>query len=157
MRNKLIKLFKDLEAESSFKNEYSEFVEDYQCNYSVEEFLDFPDYRFVIKKFNDKHSIINKDGLISPISNNSIRAEIKRMEADGLLMIGVQEGIKCATTVSNQGPDFDEAINFTSESIVLTTMGKSGWRYFLYKATENPITTILSLIAIIISLIGLFK
>ena len=156
MRNKLIKLLRCLEEESGFKNEYTEFFEQYGCDYSIEEYLDFPDYKFVIKRFNDKHSITKENGLISPISSNSIRAEIKRMEADGLVMIGTQEGIKYATTATNQGPDFDEGAKFTIESIVLTTKGKSSWRYFIHKATENPITTVLSSTAIIISIISLF-
>lgn len=156
MRNKLIKLLRELEQENGFKNEYSEYLEEYQCDYSVGEYLDFPDYRFVVKRFNDKHSMTKDNGIISPISSNGIKAEVKRMEGDGLLMIGVQEGIKNAYSSTNQGPDFDGNFKFTSESIVLTTKGKSSWRYFLHKATENPITTILSSVAIIISIIALF-
>lgn len=156
MRTKLIKLLRKLEKESGFKNEYTEFFEEYQCDYSVEEYLDFPSYKFVIKRFNDEHSIKKENGLISLISSNSITAELKRMEADGLVMIGTQEGIKYARTASNKGPDFDDGAKFTCESIVLTTKGKSGWRYFLHKATENPVTTILSTVAIVISIIALF-
>ena len=39
MRNKLIKLLRCLEEESGFKNEYTEFFEQYGCDYSVEEYL----------------------------------------------------------------------------------------------------------------------
>ena len=70
-------------------------------------------------------------------------------------MIGVQEGAKPAVTKSKSGPDFDEGNPFTTESIVLTTKGKTKWGYFWYKATENPVTTLLSLSAIIISIVGL--
>jgi|SRR3989344_1983415 len=157
MRTKLIKLLRQLENESGFENEYSEFLEDYQCGYSVREYLDFPSYKFVIKKFNNGHSVEEENGLISLISSNSITAELKRMEADGLIMIGVQEGIKYAHATSNRGPDFDDGIKFTCESIVLTTKGKSDWQYFLHKATENPVNTILSVVAIVISIIALFR
>ncbi len=156
MRTKLVKLLRKLEQESGFKNEYSEYFEEYQCDYSVEEYLDFPSYKFVIKRFNNEYSVVRENGLVSLTPSNSITAELKRMEADGLLMIGAQEGIKYAHTASNQGPDFDDGTKFTCESIVLTTKGKSGWRYFVHKATENPVTTTLSLLAIVISVIALF-
>jgi len=155
MRNKLIKILRGLEEESGFKNKYSDYFEEFQCDYSIEEFLDFPDFRFVMKRFNDKHYITKDNGLIFPISSNSINAELKRMEADGLIMIGVQKGMRCATTAGN-GPDNDGS-EFTSESIVLTTKGKSEWKYFWYKATENPVTTILSTGAVVISIIALSK
>lgn len=155
MREKLVTLLRELENENGFKNEYIQFEENYQCDYSVEECLDFPNYRFVIKKLNDNHFTKGKR-FISPISSNSISAELKRMEADGLVIIGVQDGIKYVFTKSNKGPDFDEDIKFTTESIILTTKGKSEWSYFLHKTTENPVTTVISLIAITISIITLF-
>jgi len=156
MRNKLIKLLRQMEEESGYKNKYTEYLEEYQCNYSVKEYLEFPDYRFIIEQFNKEDSITNENGLIPPVSRNSIVAELRRMEADGLLMIGNQKGTKYATAIANNGPDFDEGIKLLSESIVLTTKGKSGWRYFWYKATENPVTIIMSSVAIIISVISLF-
>ncbi len=155
MRNKLIALLRSFENESSFKNHYIEFLEEYWCDYSVEEHLDFPDYRFVIKSYNDKYPISRK-GITYAISSNSISAELRRMEADGLVMIGVQNGIKYATTASNQGPDFDEDITFASESIVLTTKGKSNWKYFLYKVTQDPVALAISIVALVISIFAIF-
>lgn len=146
-RNKLIKLLRGLEREDGFRNEYSEFVENYQCEYFLDERLDFPDYRYIIKRFKDENTS-------SLVSGNSIKAELKRMETDGLVMIGAQEGKRYVS--SDVGPDDDEGSKFTSESVVLTTKGKSAWLYFLHEATENPITTILSLTAIVISIIALF-
>lgn len=156
MRNKLIKLLRELEKESGFKNEHSEFEEAYGCNYLIEEYLDFPDYRFVTTRFNDEHAI-KKDDVISLIPSNSILAEMKRMEADGLVMIGVQKCRKYATAIGN-GPDFNEGdgISFTTESVVLTTQGKSAWLYFLHTILENPLANALSAIAVIVSIIALF-
>ena len=149
MRKKIIKLLRLLEQESCFKNEYGDRLMRGEM-YSVEEFLDFPDYRLIIKRFNDKYVVTKENGLISPTSSSSIRAELKRMEADGLVMISVQEGVKFAKNLDGKGPDYNDEI-FTSESVVLTTKGKSWWGYLLHKFTENPISLILSIIAIIIS------
>lgn len=151
MRKKLTKLLRGMENDSGFRNEYSEFNESYQCDYSVDEYLDFPDYKFVIKKYNNKHSTTNKNGVIHLIPANNITAELKRMELDKLIIIGVQDGIKNATTASRNAPNFDENMNFTSESIVLTTKGKSRWKYFWYQATENPF----AFIALFISFLSL--
>ncbi|MDB4984426.1 MAG: hypothetical protein JWM20_605 [Patescibacteria group bacterium] len=147
MRRNLIKLLRKLEKESSYKNDYIEFIENYMCNYDVGELLNFPDYRYVIKKYNE---------LYGETPENGIKAELKRMEADSLVMIEIQNAIKCLTTKSGSGPDFDEGIEFKTESIILTTKGKSNWRYVLHMAMENPITTTLSFLAIIISIIALF-
>lgn len=152
MRTKLIKLLRSMENDSGFRSEYSEFDRSYQCDYSiVDDYLDFPNYKFVIKKFNDEHSTTDKNGVISLVPENSIKAELKRMELDELITIGTQKGIKYAFAESNRGPDFDEGTEFTSESIVLTTKGKSRWKYFWYQAMENPFT----LIALIFSFLSL--
>ena len=158
MRKKLIRLLRELENESGSKNEYSEFEEAFNCSYSIEEFLDFPDYRFVIKRFNDKHFTTNENGLIYSVSSNSILAELKRMEADNLVMIGVQSGRKYATAIGN-GPDFNEGegMSVSTESVVLTTHGKSAWRYFVHTILENPFSNILAAVAIVVSVIALFK
>ena len=60
MRKKLIQLLRQLELESGFKSEYSEFWESYGRNYSVEEYLDFPNYRFITQRFNDLHAVQNR-------------------------------------------------------------------------------------------------
>lgn len=156
MKGKIIKLLRDFETRSGFINKYVDFDHTYQCDYSIEEYVDFPNYRTVITGFNEIYVVTNENGLIVPFSSNSIRAELKRMETEGLIMIGVQEGRKYATTDDVSAPDFDEGTNFTSESIILTTKGKNRWDYFIYKATEeNPISTLISLFALVISVVAL--
>lgn len=151
MRRKLIAILRELEKETALKNEYTEFLDQYQCHYSVEEYIDFPNYKLVTHRLNDRYPVETDKGFILPTSDASVRAELKRMEADGLVMIGVQEGQKSATTESNQGPDFDELFSFTCESIVLTTKGKSEWRYIVHEITRDP----LSVIAIVVSAVSL--
>lgn len=156
MKSKLIHLLRALEDKSGFKNNYEEYDPNYQVNYSIEEYLDFPNFRFIVNEFNNQYPVTNENGLVVLFSDNSIRAELKRMEIEGLVMISVQEGKKYATTASREAPDFDEAVSFTSESIILTTKGKSRLDYFIYKATEeNPVSAILSTIAIIISIVAI--
>lgn len=157
MRDKLIELLRNLENESGFKNEYTEYFESYNSNYFIDERIDFPNYKLIIDRFNNQY--INKkedSGLVISFPINSIMSELKRMESDGLIMIGVQEGVKYATSSDNKGPNFDEGTKFTCESIILTTQGKSARGYFIHKITENPVTTALSVVAVIISLIALF-
>jgi hypothetical protein len=154
MRKKLIKLLRQLEQESGYKNEYNELDEHFGCVYNITECLNFPDYSFIIKKYYEKYPIVKND-TTNKISRSSIMAELRRMEADEFVMIGVQKGTKYATTESTQGPDFDEGTECTSESIVLTTKGKSEWEYLKSEATKNPVATILSIIAVIISVFAL--
>ena len=157
MRRKLITLLRQLENETGFKNEYSNFDESLMCAYAIEEYLDFPDYRFITTRYNDAHAT-KKDGVISLIPSNSILGELKRMEADGLVMIGAQNGRKYATAIDN-GPDFNEGegMKFTIESVVLTTQGKSNWRYLVHTIFQNPFANALSVIAVIVSIIALFQ
>lgn len=146
MRGKLIKLLRNLENENGIQNDYCDYLEEYQCDYSIEEYLEFPNYKFIITKFWNKYY---------PASESKIKEEIRRMQLDNLVSIDTQEGTKIAYANSKDAPDFDEGFKFTTERILLTTKGKSNWKYFWYKATDNPVTTILSLIAIIISVISL--
>lgn len=156
MRDKLIKLLRELETQSGYLDKYSEYEEEYGCAYSFEDYLNFPSYEIVTKWYNDKHIVKNDVGVIIPASTNSILGELKRMEADGLVMIGTQKGVRQASPLENgQGPDM-ENISFTAESVVLTTKGKSEWRYFLFKAMENPVANVLAVVAIVISIIALF-
>lgn len=157
MRTKLIKLLRKLETESGFVNEYVDYDESYECYYSIKEYLDFPDYRFIVSRLNNEQVVMN-DGIITVISSNSILAELKRMESDGLATIGTQAGRKYASTTGS-GPDFDEGAgaSFTTESVILTTQGKSEWRYFMHTTFQNPLASALSALAVIISIIALFK
>lgn len=154
MRRKIIKLLRLLEQENGFKNEYEDFTEEYG-EYLITEYVDFPNYRSIVQKFNDKYFFSKKHGFATTFSSNSLQAELKRMEADGLVLIGIQEGLNQATRIDDLEPEHS-CTAFTSESIVLTTRGKSEWRYFLYKVTENPVSLIFSSVALIISLVSLF-
>jgi len=158
MRDKLIKILRQLENESGFKTEYVEFLQDYICNYFIEEYFDFPNYRFLIKRFNDQYSTRSESGLILLTSENAIRAELKRMELDDLVTIGVQKGIRQARPdgAAFSGPDYENVI-VNSESIILTTKGKSKWQYFLYTAVSNPFNVIAIIISILALIISIFK
>ncbi|MDP3057177.1 MAG: hypothetical protein Q8N37_01475 [bacterium] len=156
MRENLIKLLRHFEEESGFQNSYADNFGDLLCDYSVEEYLDFPNYRLITRRYNEKYPLLKHRGQTPVILSNSIRAELKRMEMDGFLMISTQEAIKYAYADSKYGPDYDEGVSFTSESIILTTKGKSGWIYFLEDAKKNPFATLLSIAAIIISIFALF-
>jgi len=156
MRENLIKLLRQLEEESGFQNSYADSFGEPQCDYEVKEHLDFPNYRLVTRRYNEKYPLAKYKGQTPVVPSSSIRAELKRMEMDGLLMISTQEAIKYAQANSKCGPDYDEGVSFTSESIILTTKGKSDWRYFLEDAKKNPFATLLSIAAIIISMIALF-
>ena len=155
MRNKLIKLLRCLENESGYENKYADQIGEHQCDYEVQEYINFPNYRLIIRRYNEMYPLPKYHGQQPMTPSNGINAELKRMEMDGLLMTGTQSAVKNAYTGSKCGPDYDDVV-FTSESVVLTTKGKSGWRYILYKANENPITLTFTLTAVTISIIGLF-
>jgi|GEM_PF-3489374 hypothetical protein len=144
MRTKLLQLLRTLEQEDAFRVEYTEYTEGFECEYAIVEFIEFPNFRLVINKITEKEKI----------PDNSIKAELKRMEADGLVMIGTQQGLKTAEPHGN-APQYD-SFDFTCESVVLTTRGKSNWHYFLHQVKENPLSTILSIVAIIISIFAFF-
>ncbi len=155
MRNRLIKLLKELEGSKISRSEYLfEIPEEYQS--ISEDPLVFPDYGFIIKKYDDKYPVYSPDGIFELSWKNEIMFELKRMELDGLIVIGTQKTFPVIETKNGSSFSYDVTEELT-ESIVLTTKGKSGWEYFKNKATENPVTLILSLIAIIISIISLFK
>lgn len=155
MRGKLLKLLRELELESGKKNGYFEYVEYFDSEYWVEEYLDFPNYGLVANLYDEKYPVYLDDGDTLVSSKHAVKAELKRMEADGLVMIGTQKGFKNMNASHRHAPDH-ESVKFETECLVLTTKGKSVWRYFLHKATDNPVATGLSLIAIIISIISLF-
>lgn len=150
-----IEFLKEVDRDNLLKNVYTRYDEEYQCDYSVEEYLDFPDFRFVVKQFNDKY-LVNKNG--QPIliySSQGILAELKRMELDGLIDIGTQKGILYAVTKCKNAPNFDEGTKVTRKSIILTTKGKSDFGYLLYQLEEQRFAVwalALSFVSILISL-----
>jgi len=147
-----------LEKEDGFTRKYRKSTEfdGRELMYHVEDYFDFPTYELLIERFNDEYPRRPESGLIMQSSGNGIKAEMRRMELDGLVMIGEQVGVSNGQGETNEGPDFENA-EVKSESLILTTRGKSRWRYFWYKASDNPITTVFSCIAVIISIIALFK
>jgi len=154
MRTKIIKLLRELENTNGFHNKYTEFTERYNCDYNYDEYVDFPNFKALTERYNDLHKTY--DGkLLIPTPESKIRAEIVRMEADGLVMIGIQDGNYYGEpAIDGFGPE--EQGNAKVESIILTTKGKSEWSYFWHKAWENPVTSVLSVTALIISIIALF-
>jgi len=180
MREKLLKLLRDKEKEQSFKKEFKSFsevcspdadeeefreycksndrnnllqydyeslIEEDEAYHTVRAFLAFPNYGYILKNLND-----------SNYSEGIIRTELRRMESDGLVIIGNQK-VQEYILIQDGSFEYHLGTNWIldTESIILTTKGISKWRYFIHKATENPIATITSVVAIIISIIALFK
>lgn len=140
------------DREQRFKNEYTKYSDDFQCFYATEEFLDFPNYRFIIRKFSDKYIVVDENDRFLPVTRNAILAELSRMEADGLIMIDVQEGAVYASPERGKGPDEEGRV--TCEKVVLTTKGKSKLGYFLYQMEEQRFSVyalFLSFISVAIS------
>jgi hypothetical protein len=144
MRRDLIRILRDIERIEKCRNHYEDSDEKYcegQTVY-IAEYIDFPNYRFVISKYNEL--LPSKKDLIA---SNSIKSELKRMELDGLIAIDLQEGIKNVTIEPN-GPYPEDDRPFKTESIILTTMGKSRFRYYAHKVKVNLITLIISILAL---------
>lgn len=156
MRKKIVNLLRLWEPQNGgYENQYSEYSSDYGCEYDVVEFLDYPNYQTIVKNLQKQYTFSEDDQAIFSFRSEVI-AELKRMEVDQLILIETQKGHKTATTTSTRYPNFDDQMyEFTTESIILTTKGKSTWKYFLQKAKDNPVNLILSIIAIIISVISL--
>ncbi len=150
MRAMLIKLLREVERYSSFENEYHDAVGTEEYDYLVEEHVDFPNYRSIDSLFVRKYLFTNRNATPAAPSK-LIQAELKRMVADGIVLIGTQEGVKYPHTTNSKSPNYDEGIVFTTESVVLTTKGRSSMQYLFYQVIENPF----SVMAIIISLISL--
>ncbi|MFZ2693733.1 MAG: hypothetical protein WAX85_00325 [Minisyncoccia bacterium] len=151
-----LKFIKSSDRKNFIKNEYVEYNDEYQCYYSVEEYLDFPNYRFIVRELNNKYQDSTNNDATLTYSRNGILAELKRMEADGLIMIDVQDGEVYATTSGTKGPDFEDGHKITCENIILTTKGKSGYEYLFYQIEEQRFAVfalILSVISISISLV----
>lgn len=185
MRDKIIKILKDIEKNQTFKKEKADFLEvcgpnpdmqdfrdycenndrnnllqyDYEKYFEEDEtyntvrvFLTFPNYKYIAEKINDENK--------KPIKflEGYIKNELKRMEYDGLLTINEQPAQEYIVI---ENGDFSSHLGVSwkinTESITLTTKGISKWKYLIHKATENPIATITSVIAIIISIISLSK
>ena len=124
MRKEILKLLIETETKNQFKlkNNWQEYFESENGGYSVIEYVDFPNYRYIIQSLEK-----NKFG------PNAVKAEIRRMEKDGLLSIEIQDNEQCAERLidSHGVPEMNG--NNKTECIILTTRGKNKWKYFLYK------------------------
>lgn len=150
---------REVEREQQFKNEYEDFDGEFQCFYDVEEFLDFPNYRYLINLFNKKYSVLDENGRQLSVTRNSILAELNRMEADGLVMISTQEGEVYAHPAQHGGGP-ENGGKIISEKIVLTTKGKSNFEYFLYQLEEQRLAfyaLVLSVFSTVVSVVALFS
>ncbi len=150
MRYRLLKILREYDNYSSFENSYPDTFGEEEFDYEVTERINFPNYRTIDHLYQKKYSP-ETPSFLPAAPSVPIKAEMKRMEADGLVIIGTQEGVKYAVTSSRQAPDYDEGSVFTTESIILTTKGKSRLRFILYQAQENPF----NVMALIVSIIAL--
>lgn len=144
-----LEYYRNVDRNKLLKYDYEKFFEENENYCMVRAFLIFPNYGFIVKELSD---YIEKNKMRNSISESSIKAELKRMESDGLVMIGTQ-------TIQEYTYVVDGSFNHVlgkgwttkTESIILTTLGRSKWRYFWHKTTENPF----AVIAILISLASL--
>jgi len=159
MRNKLIKLLQDVERRQDDNGrsiKFKEFIEfcdgDFEhTSYSIER----PNYNYLLQEINTHEGANTKKiGGDCNYSKNAIVSELRRMQADGLVFIDTQTMLVENLTQ----PQEYVCTRHTEETqaITLTTRGKNRFRYALHQATENPVTLLLSIVAILISLIGFF-
>lgn len=144
------------DQEHLLKYDYEKVLED-EVLHSVRLFLFFPNYRFIIDKFNSEY---DKDTKLPPLFHDrAIRAELRRMEADKLITIGTQEVSEyCLKTNGDFSTILGDGWKSKTESIILTTKGKSYWEYVRESARENPIPTGISIISLIISItVAIYK
>ena len=142
--------YRDLERDILLRNDYEKPLYGNDVNQEVREFMAFPNYRFIIKKLTDINPL--------QLSGNSIRAELKRMELDGLIAINIQKSQEYDII---QDGDFSIHLRGTArevdtESVVLTTKGKSKLGYFLYQAEEQRFAVwalFISFVSLIISVL----
>src|SRR3989344_6770338 len=109
MRDKLIEILRDLEkSDQHGPLQYItlDYKEEFQTEYSMENFIDFPDFKFIERKMEQKYSTHDITGMLTgmPYSKNGIFSELRRMELDGLINIGIQKGTRYAYSENNRGP-----------------------------------------------------
>jgi len=156
MRNNLIKLLRKTECESCFENIFHDRIGFSECDYEVMEHMTYPNYSVITKRYNEIYPLPKDKGLQPITLSGYINSELKRMEMDGIIMIGIQRASKSAQTSNKCGPDHEEIV-FKTESVILTTKGKSNFKYLIYKAADNPVVTIISFLALVVSVIALLK
>jgi hypothetical protein len=144
MRKKILKLLRETEKESSLTNTWQEYYESEDGNYKITECIDFPNYRYVAQTLDNKG-----------LHFNAVKSELKRMEKDGLVSIDIQDGYQYAERLDDLRGLPEMEGEKKTESVILTTKGKSGWKYFVYQTVENRIaflSLIISVIAVLISI-----
>lgn len=144
MRKKILKLLRETEKKSGLKNIWQEYLESEEGNYKTTEHIDFPNYRYVAQALDN-----------GSLHFNAVKSELKRMEKDGLVSIDIQDGYQYAERLDDLRGLPEMEGEKKTESLILTTKGKSKWKYFLYQIVENPIaffSLIISITAILISI-----
>lgn len=142
MRHRLLKYLRRLEYIDIFKYRYIEFDDEYCCDYSIEVTLNYPDTRYIIEGFKSENHF-------AQYTDYQISAELTRLERDGVIYIASQDGYKQCIARSTNGPDW-ENIAITTDKIILTTIGRSSFAYYLHKIKKDP----LSVFSLLISLIA---
>lgn len=130
------------EERNRFLKYITDLVDEDRGHYEVISYVSTPNIYFLKDKLCDERT---HEGLL--------RAELKRMESDRLILIGEQ---KAQQFVIDSRGDFSRYTRgdgwfIDTDSIVLTTKGKSKLRYFLYQIQEQS----LAAIAIVISIASL--
>lgn len=157
-RNALLHYDRQISIDKNIYIEYDNIEID-KGWYEVRSFLSFPNYEYLTFRLTEDNNPEN-DTIFNTSLENKIRTEIYRMKLDNLVTIGEQSVKDCIiknSTNSKPQITLDPIRTTNTESITLTTKGLNKWGYFKQKAAENPITTITSIVALIISLISLFK
>lgn len=142
----IMEYYRDLERNKLIQNDCEKYSGEEESYYMAREFLVFPNYRFIIGKIDDG---------VTP--ENSVRAELKRMESDNLIMIETQIAhMQVVDIDSSFGVRFyGKSWEVNTESIILTTKGRNKLEYLKHELFENPITKIISITALIVSVIAL--
>lgn len=143
MRKKILKLLRNIEGKDCPNNVWQEFIESDDGNYRTTEYIEFPNYKFIIDSLKEYN-----------FHPNAIKSELRRMEKDGLVYIEIQDGHRYSERLNDLHGIPEMEGDIKTESIILATKGKDKFRYFLFKMIENPIAFIsllLSILAICIS------
>ena len=145
-----VEAFKIFKREHLLTNDCDTFLEEVQESKTVRQYMDFPNFAYIIRKIEQTL----KDSAKTNFIEGSVLAELKRMEADGLVLIGTQDVREYVVEFQS---DFSvklygEGWDATTQSIVLTTKGRSRKDYLLYQIEEQKF----AVLALIVSIIALF-
>ena len=145
-----IEAYKARERDHLLHSDSKKFSEEAQSNITIRQYIKLPNFAYLINQVESSYSELDRKPYIASL----VLSEFKRMETDGLIVIGTQSAQEFVIedgTVKTFGDGWDAE----TESVVLTTRGKSWQEYFLNQIKEQWVAVaalILSFIAIIISL-----